>query len=81
METALIDISILAIICKSTCKNRHISFKCVNSCIVDVLSMDSSEESFTSNHLSMDSSEKFYDPSGHHIFFVMGWFWRLCPAL
>ena len=95
IETALSVISNIASICKSSCKNRHISFKCVNSCIVHFLSMDSSEESFTSNRLSMDSSfelfsfvlfpidssKEFDQPSGHHLFLIMVWFWKLCPDL
>ena len=43
--------------------------------------MDPSDNLFSFRFFPIHSSEEFDDPSGHHLFLVMGWFWRLCPAL
>ena len=43
--------------------------------------MDPSNNLFSFRFFPIHSSEEFDDPSGHNLFLVMGWFWRLCPAL
>ena len=47
----------------------------------DVFPMDPSDNLFSFRFFPIHSSEEFDDPSGHNLFLVMGWFWRLCPAL